>query len=218
MTTPQKQESFGFPVKVRLSQRKELFANLVAGFCAPDIAYLRSGYRSAPQFARANAARLLRDESVLHRIDELRASFRAESAITLERIQQALLPVLESNLLNYLAPKGRPQNGKRRAMQFKSLNELRYEEGLALAGVKLNDDGQVVDLKLHGKSDAARTLLVSIGLGGGEDGALAAATFGAKLGEALARAKDASKLIEGEVIDDEKAPAPAVPAPQKFDW
>ena len=51
-----------------LPYREELFAHEVAAFTPPDRAYLLAGFKSRPEFARANACRLLRKVSVTARI------------------------------------------------------------------------------------------------------------------------------------------------------
>jgi Terminase small subunit len=224
----QTQERFDLPMPTRLPQRKELFAHHVAAFVAPDVAYMRAGYKGA-KFARANAARLLREPDVVARIEELRATFRERCALDLERLQALLMPIVEANFLDFFEPRGQPVNGKRckrkggdkpaadaaTSFQFKPLDRLRYEQGLAVAGVKFNDAGEVVDLKLHGKTEAARVLLATLGVSGGE-GELSLLDLGARLGQALERAKSGGKVIDGEVVD-RKPMVPAV-APAKFDW
>jgi hypothetical protein len=80
--------------------REELFAHEVAAFTPPDRAYLLAGFKSRPEFARANACRLLRKAAVVRRIDELRAEFRERCALNVEYLQALLLPIVECNVLD----------------------------------------------------------------------------------------------------------------------
>jgi hypothetical protein len=75
--------------------REELFAHEVAAFTPPDRAYLLVGFKSRPEFARANACRLLRKPAVVRRVDELRAEFRERCALNVEYLQALLLPIVE---------------------------------------------------------------------------------------------------------------------------
>jgi hypothetical protein len=182
----------------RLPYREELFAHEVAAFTPPDRAYLLAGYKSRPEFARANACRLLRKPVVVQRIDELRADFRERCALSVEYLQALLLPIVESNVLDcFESASKRPGR-----LRFKPLDELSREQGLAIAGLKLGENGAVVDLKFHSKTEAARTLMATLGIKEGDENAgMALAELGKRLGAALARTNE-------KVIEHSNAPAP----------
>jgi hypothetical protein len=213
----------------RLPYREELFAHEVAAFTPPDRAYLLAGFKSRPEFARANACRLLRKALVTARIDELRAEFRERCALNVEYVQALLLPIVECNVLDCFeqgsaepaATAQRKRRGKTTTaappmsagVRFKPLDRLRREQGLAIAGLKLGDDGAVVDVKFHSKNEAARVLLATLGIKDGDDSSgLALVELGSRLGAALARAQ--GKVIDGKVIDQ---PASAPPQPSLCD-
>jgi hypothetical protein len=138
-------------MSTRLPYREELFAHEVAAFTPPDRAYLLAGFKSRPEFARANACRLLRKLAVTQRIDELRAEFRERCALNVEYLQALLLPLVESNVLDCfesaskpMAKTGRRNRGRKGApplpamdpgrLRFKPLDELRREQGWRLPG------------------------------------------------------------------------------------
>jgi hypothetical protein len=203
----------------RLPYRKELFAHEVAAFTPPDRAYLIAGFKSRTEFARANACRLLREPAVVQRIDELRADFRERCALNVEYLQALLLPLVESNVLDCfesankpMVKTGRRKRGRKDAtpllatdrgrLRFKPLDELRREQGLAIAGLKLGENGAVVDLRFHSKTEAARTLMATLGIKEGDENAgLALAELGKRLGAALARTNE-------KVIEHTEQPAP----------
>jgi hypothetical protein len=56
-------------------------------------------------------------------------------------------------------------------LRFKRLDRLRRDQGLAIAGLKLDKDGAVVDIKFHSKTEAARTLLATLGIKEGDESA-----------------------------------------------
>lgn len=91
------------------------------------------------------------------------------------------------------------------ALRFKPLARLKREQGLAIASVKLAENGAVVDLKFHSKTDAARTLLATLGIKeGDENSGLALVELGTRLGAALARAN-------GKVIEADRSAPPLTP-------
>jgi hypothetical protein len=71
---------------------------------------------------------------------------------------------------------------------------------LAIAAVKLGENGVVVDVEFHSETDAARTLMATLGIKEGDQSApLALVELGSRLGAALERAKGeptAAKVIE----------------------
>ena len=205
----------------RLPYREELFAHEVAAFTPPDRAYMLAGFKSRPEFARGNACRLLRKPAVAQRIDELRADFRERCALNVEYLQSLLLPIVEANVLDCFEQASATEPRSRKVsrakakkdlssaddrLRFKALARLRREQGLAIAGVKLGEDGTVVDLKFHSKTDAARTLLATLGIKEGDENAgLALVELGTRLGTALARA-NGGKEIEAVSKDPPLAP------------
>jgi hypothetical protein len=205
----------------RLPYREDLFAHEVAAFTPPDRAYLLAGFKSRPEFARANACRLLRKTAVVHRVDELRAEFRERCALNVEYLQALLLPIVECNVLDCFEQAGQsaaPAASRKRKtgpaleaassrLRFKPLDRLRREQGLAIAGLKLGENGSVVDIKFHGKNEAAKALMATLGIKDGDEGAsLALLELGSRLGAALAR-------VGGKVIDHNDKPG-SLPAPR----
>jgi hypothetical protein len=194
--------------------REELFAHEVAAFTPPDRAYLLAGFKSRPEFARGNACRLLRKAAVVRRVDELRAEFRERCALNVEYLQALLLPIVECNVLDCFEQAGQsaaPIASRKRKtepapaaapsrLRFKPLDKLRREQGLAIAGLKLGENGAVVDIKFHGKNEAAKALMATLGIKDGDEGAsLALLELGNRLGAALAR-------VGGKVIDHSDKP------------
>jgi hypothetical protein len=199
----------------RLPMREELFAHEVAAFTPPDRAYLLAGFKSRPEFARGNACRLLRKPAVVRRVDELRAEFRELCALNVEYLQALLLPIVECNVLDCFEQAGQsaaPAASRKwktgpaseaasSRLRFKPLDRLRREQGLAIAGLKLGENGAVVDIKFHGKNEAAKALMATLGIKDGDEGAsLALLELGSRLGAALAR-------VGGKVIDHNDTPA-----------
>jgi hypothetical protein len=87
-------------------------------------------------------------------------------------------------------------------LRFKRLDRLRRDQGLAIAGLKLDKNGAVVDIKFHSKTEVARTLLATLGIKEGDESAgLALVELGRRLGAALARTND-------KVIEHGEKPAP----------
>jgi hypothetical protein len=102
-------------------------------------------------------------------------------------VQELLLPLVEANVLDcFEAAGGPPAKTKRRKgrkdatpalaadpsrLRFKPLDRLRRDQGLAIAGLKLGENGAVVDVKFHFKTDAARTLMATLGIKEGDQSA-----------------------------------------------
>jgi Terminase small subunit len=201
----------------RLPYHEELFAHEVAAFTPPAKAYMAAGFKSRPEFARANVCRLLRKPAVAQRVNELRTEFRGDCALQLEYVQELLLPIVEANVLYcFEAAAEPPAKTKRRKggrkdatpalaadpsrLRFKPLDRLRREQGLAIPGLKLGENGAVVDVKFHSKTDAARTLMATLSIKEGDQSAgLALVELGSRLGAALERAKGAPTA--GKVIE-----------------
>lgn len=139
--------------------REELFAHEVAAFTPVDRAYLAAGYESDPRYAKGNGCRLMKKPRVARRIDELRADFRAGCALNVEYLQALLLPLVESNVLDFLEP---TKGG--RGVKWKKLDALPRDLGRAISTLKVGARGKIEDLRLANKADAARTLLASLGI------------------------------------------------------
>jgi hypothetical protein len=78
-------------------------------------------------------------------------------------LQELLLPIVEANPLDYFkTEKGKGTNRSR--AKFKNLKKLRREQGLAISSLKLSDQGTVAEVKFHGKNEAAKTLLATLGI------------------------------------------------------
>jgi Terminase small subunit len=196
----------------RLRYREELFAHEVAAFTPPAKAYIAAGFSSRSVFARSNASRLLRKPEVAKRVDELRAEYCERCTLQVEYLQELLLPIVEANVLECFelasAATGKTARRKRgrkdvtpvkagnpSVLRFKALDRPRRDQGLAIAGLKLDKNGAVVDIKFHSKTEAARTLLATFGIKEGDESAgLALVELGRRLGAALARTND--KVIE----------------------
>jgi Terminase small subunit len=153
----------------RLRYREELFGHEVAAFTPPVKAYIAAGFSSRPEFARSHACRLLRKPEVAKRVDELRAEYRERCALQVEYLQELLLPIVEANVLECFEPAsaatGKTARRKRdrkdtrpakagdpRLLRFKALDRLRRDQGLAIAGLKLDKNGAVVDIRFHSLS------------------------------------------------------------------
>lgn len=156
---------------------------------------------------------MLRKPAVARRVDELRAEFHQSCALSVERLQALLLPIVEANVLDLFEPSPVRERGGDGAqlefnLRFKPLDRLTREQGLAVSALKLGEDGAVTDLKFHSKTDAARVLLATLGIrDSDENSGVALAELGARLGLALARAN-------GKVIDGSSAPT-ALPSPRR---
>jgi len=132
--------------------RRERFAVEVASMVPVDRAYLAAGYRSKPQWARPNGSKLAHTPEVAARIDELREEFKASCALSIEYLQQCLLPAAEANALDYFEDDGP-----------KKISALTREQAAAISAIKFNDEGSVAELKFHSKPEAVNTLLRSLG-------------------------------------------------------
>src|ERR1700760_3976889 len=117
--------------------RRERFAIEVASMVPVDRAYMAAGFRSKPEWARPNGSKLAHVPEVAARIDELREEFKANCALSVEYLQQQLLPAATANLLDYFEADGK-HAGKNR---MKSLDALTREQGAAISSVKFGDDG-----------------------------------------------------------------------------
>jgi phage terminase small subunit len=195
------------------NQKEELFAHEVAAFTAIDRAYLLAGYQSRPEFARANACRLMRKATVAARIDELRAEFRKHCALNLEYLQETLRPIVDADMGEFVTAKDDAIEPRGR-QRFKDFSELGRRQGLAVSSVKLGDNGEIVELKLHSKIEAAKALMVSLGMRDAEQGQNASArSLGERLNSALARVASgpavlgrpqaSGSVIDGQVVDGE---------------
>jgi hypothetical protein len=139
--------------------RRERFAVEVASMVPVDRAYIAAGFRSKPEWARPNGSKLAHVAEVAARIDELREEFKANCALTVEYLQQQLLPAATANVVDYFEPDAKHEGGNR----LKALNALTREQGAAIASMKFGDDGAVAEIKFHPKPAAIETLMRSIG-------------------------------------------------------
>ena len=71
------------------------------------------------------------------------------------------------------------------------MDRLRRDQGLAIAGLKLDKDGAVVDIKFHSKTEAARTLLATLGIKEGDESAGLALVELGRLRRVTGRKRDA---------------------------
>jgi phage terminase small subunit len=139
--------------------RRERFAVEVASMVPVDRAYLAAGFRSKPEWARPNGSKLCHIPEVAARIDELRGEFTSKCALTVEYLQQQLLPAATANVVDYFETDEKHE----RRSRLKPLEALTREQGAAISSVKFGDDGTVAELKFHPKPAAVETLMRSIG-------------------------------------------------------
>jgi hypothetical protein len=139
--------------------RRERFAVEVASMVPVDRAYLVAGFRSKPEWARPNGSKLLHIPEVAARVDELRAEFAAGCALSVEYLQQLLLPCAAANVVDFFETDPRHEGRAR----LKSLESLSRDQGAAISSVKFGDDGVVSEIKFHPKGPAVDTLMRSIG-------------------------------------------------------
>ncbi len=137
--------------------RREAFANEVATMTPVDRAYVLAGFKDGRN-ARSNGSRMAHDPEVEARINELRAEFRREAWLHVEYLQRLLLPVAEAKISDYYV-----RDSKMGKLRLKAPDELTPDQARAVSEVAF-EDGAPVKLKLHGKTDATRTLLQSIGV------------------------------------------------------
>jgi Terminase small subunit len=136
--------------------RRELFAIEVASGTPLDRAYVAAGFKGG-RWARPNASKLAHRPEVAARIGELQQQYATEGGLQAAYIQAKLLPLIEADL-RHLFEKG--SDGKPR---LRNLTELPDGIAAALSSVKVDEDGKIHEFKLASRTDAARTLLQSIG-------------------------------------------------------
>jgi hypothetical protein len=91
------------------------------------------------------------------RIGELQQQYATEGGLQAAYVQAKLLPLIEADL-RQLFDKG--SDGKPR---LRNLTELPDGIASALSSVKVDEDGRIHEFKLASRTEAARTLLQSIG-------------------------------------------------------
>jgi Terminase small subunit len=148
---PRKQVSF-IMGKLR-NPRRERFAIEVASMVPVDRAYMAAGFRSKAQWARPNGSKLAHVPEVASRISELRAEFAASCALSIEYLQQKLLPAAELNVIDLFGE----------GDKLKPISKLSRDQGAAISSIKFHDNGEVAELKFVPKDGAVNTLLRSIG-------------------------------------------------------
>jgi hypothetical protein len=105
--------------------RRERFAVEVASMVPVDRAYLAAGFRSKPEWARPNGSKLCHVPEVAARIDELRGEFSSKCALTVEYLQQQLLPAATANVVDYFEADEKHE----RRSRLKPLEALTREQG-----------------------------------------------------------------------------------------
>jgi hypothetical protein len=133
--------------------RRERFAVEVASMVPVDRAYLASGFRSKPEWARPNGSKLAHVPEVAARISELRSEFAAGCALSVEYLQAKLLPAAELNIIDFFEADDK----------IKPISKFSRDQGAAVASVKLHENGAVAELRFVPKDAAVNTLLRSIG-------------------------------------------------------
>jgi len=136
--------------------KRELFAIEVASGTPLDRAYSAAGYKGG-KWARPNGAKLAQHPGVAQRIGELQQQYALQGGLQVAYIQAKLLPLIEADIRELFA---KDQDGKSR---LRNLTELPDGIAASLSSVKLDKDGEIHEFKLANKTDAARTLLQSIG-------------------------------------------------------
>ena len=136
--------------------KRELFAIEVASGTPLDRAYTTAGYAGG-KWARPNGAKLAQHPEVALRIGELQQQYAVQGGLQAAYIQAKLLPLIEADL-RQLFEKG--ADGKPR---LRRLTDLPDGIAAALTSVKVDEEGGLTEFKLASRTDAARTLLQSIG-------------------------------------------------------
>jgi hypothetical protein len=136
--------------------KREAFANEMATYTPVDRAYALAGFKDGPN-ARSNGSRLAHEPDVDARIQELRAEFRQDAWLHVEYLQRLLLPVAEAKISDFYA-----RDRKTKKLRLKMPDELTADQARAVSEITFDGDTPV-KMKLHGKSDAVRTLLQSVG-------------------------------------------------------
>jgi terminase small subunit-like protein len=136
--------------------KRELFAIEVASGTPLDRAYAAAGYKGG-KWARPNGAKLAQNPKVAQRIGELQQHYALQGGLQAAYIQAKLLPLIEADVRQLFE---KDQNGKSR---LRNLTELPDGIAASLSSVKVDKDGEIHEFKLANKTDAARTLLQSIG-------------------------------------------------------
>ena len=136
--------------------RRELFAIDVASGTPLDRAYVAAGFKGG-RWARPNASKLAHQPEVGVRIGELQQQYALQGGLQAAYIQAKLLPLIEADIRQLFE---KDQNGKPR---LRNLTELPDGIAASLSSVKVDKDGEIHEFKLANKTDAARTLLQSIG-------------------------------------------------------
>lgn len=136
--------------------RHELFAIECACGTPLDRAYTVAGFKGG-RWARPNASKLAHRPEVAVRIGELQQQYATEGGLQAAYIQAKLLPLIEVDL-RHLFEKG--SDGKPR---LRNLTDLPDGIAAALSSVKVDEDGKIHEFKLASRTEAARTLLQSIG-------------------------------------------------------
>jgi phage terminase small subunit len=136
--------------------KHEAFANEVATCTPVDRAYVIAGFKDS-QNARSNGSRLAHQSDVAERIAELRAEFRQDAWLHVEYLQRMLLPVAEAKISDYYV-----RDAETQKLRLKAPDEMTPDQARAVSEISFDGDTPT-KIKLHGKSDASRTLLQSIG-------------------------------------------------------
>jgi len=146
--------------------RHEKFAQGLASGKTADEAYEQAGFKPN----RGNASRLKANESILHRVEEIKAAVTEKAieklAVTKERIVEELAKIGFSNMLDYMraGPDGDP---------YLDFSNLTRDQGAALSEVTVEDfkdgrgddarDVRRIKFKLHDKKGALVDLAKLLG-------------------------------------------------------
>jgi phage terminase small subunit len=133
--------------------RHERFCREYASGESIPSAYVRAGFKDSPN-ARFNGSRLRNTKACRERIDELMQQFAEQSAIKVEYLQHALLPLLRVNSQDLFDASG----------NLKPIGELQRDCAAATKSIKFDKKtGEVSEVVLTDKVAAAGMLLRSIG-------------------------------------------------------
>lgn len=146
-------------MSVLANARHELFAQEVAKGAPAYLAYRLAGYQGDSASLRANAARLIANDSVQARIAELKEEGAFAAKVELTDIALELKRVGFSDIMNYwkVKPDGTP---------YLDLTALPKNHSAAIDGLTVEDTqyGKKVKIKLHNKVAALEKLGNHVGM------------------------------------------------------
>ena len=145
--------------------KHEIFAQEVAKGKTRENAYLEAYPNCSPTSANKNASRLMANDGILRRIEEIQSQAAQECGVTVQRIVEELAKIGFSNISDYI-------DGSNGNISFVDLDDLTREQAAAISEITIDTlkrqdkrTGDVseetlrVKFKLHDK----RAALVDLG-------------------------------------------------------